>query len=84
MKTLPLRLGYLIALPIALVAILLGVFVFMPNALAEDALTIDAPSQVRLPLAGPNLALLTLQVKNIQVRAEWVVECTGSIHTALG
>ena len=50
----------------------------MPNALAEDALTIDAPSQVRLPLAGPNLALLTLQVNNIQVRAEWVVEGNDS------
>ena len=78
MKTLPLWLRYLIALPIALVAISLGVFVFMPNALAEDALTIDAPSQVRLPLAGPNLALLTLQVNNIQVRAEWVVEGSDS------
>ena len=74
----PLWLRYLIALPITLVAISLGVFVFMPNALAEDALTIDAPSQVRLPLAGPNLALLTLQVKNIQVRAEWVVEGSDS------
>ena len=78
MKKLPLWLKYLIALPITLVAILLGVFVFMPNALAEDAPTIDAPSQVRLPLAGSNLALLTLQAKNIQVRAEWDVEGNDS------
>ena len=51
-----------------------------PFAFAEDggALTIDAPSQVRLPLAGPNLELLTLRVNNIQVRAEWDVEGNDS------
>ena len=53
--------------------LLLGVFGFMPNALTEDAPTIDASSQVRLPLAGPNFELLTLRVNNIQVRAEWDV-----------
>ena len=78
MKKLPLWLKYLIALPIALVAISLGVFVFMPNALAQDALTINAPSQVRVPFAESNVQLLTLRVNNIQVRAEWDVEGSDS------
>ena len=51
-----------------------------PFAFAEDggALTIDAPSQVRLPLAGSNIEILVLQAKNIQVRAEWDVEGSDS------
>ncbi|MGI9347411.1 MAG: Kelch repeat-containing protein [Gammaproteobacteria bacterium] len=44
----------------------------MPNALAEDALTIDAPSQVRLPLANHNGGI-KFQAKNIQVEAGWEV-----------
>ena len=72
MKKLPLWLRYLIALPIALVAISLGVFVFMPNALAQDALTIDASYQVRLPLANHNGGI-EFQAKNIQVEARWEV-----------
>ena len=50
----------------------------MPNALAQDALTIDAPSQVRVPFAESNVQLLTLRVNNIQVRAEWDVEGNDS------
>ena len=72
MKKLPLWLRYLIALPIALVAISLGVFALVPNALAEDALTIDASYQVRLPLANHNGGI-EFQAKNIQVEAEWDV-----------
>ena len=52
-----------------------------PFAFAEDggALSIVAPAQnFRLPLAGPNLELLTLRVNNIQVRAEWDVEGNDS------
>ena len=50
----------------------------MPNAFAQDALTIDAPSQVRVPFAESNVQLLTLRVNNIQVRAEWDVEGNDS------
>ena len=50
----------------------------MPNALAQDAITIDAPSQVRVPFAESNVQLLTLRVNNIQVRAEWDVEGNDS------
>ena len=44
----------------------------MPNALAQDALTIDALSQVRVPQADG--ATIEFQVRNIQVEAKWYVD----------
>ena len=59
----------------------LGFFILLPNALAdgEDGLSIKAPMSKQVQSKNDHVILMTLEVTNIQVRAEWRVNSVGDV-----
>ena len=59
----------------------LGFFILLPNALADGAggLSIKAPMSKQVQSKNDHVILMTLEVTNIQVRAEWRVNSVGDV-----
>ena len=59
----------------------LGFFILLPNALAdgESGLSIKAPMSKQVQSENDHVILMTLEVTNIQVRAEWRVNSVGDV-----
>ena len=60
----------------------LGFFAVLPSAVADEGkLAVDTPAHIRLPHNHNNnhTILATLQVKNIQVKADWKVHSDSSL-----
>ena len=59
----------------------LGFFILLPNALAdgESGLSIKAPMSKQVQSENDHVILMTLEVNNIQVRAEWRVNSVGDV-----
>ena len=59
----------------------LGFFILLPNALAdgESGLSIKAPMSKQVQSKNDHVILMTLEVTNIQVRAEWRVNSVGDV-----
>ena len=59
----------------------LGFFILLPNALAdgESGLSIKAPMSKQVQSKNDHVILMTLEVNNIQVRAEWRVNSVGDV-----